>query len=91
MSSHKKAAARGMDKIVEHAHELMEATTDVAGKKVSEALASGKKIYGQARDHAVSRVRASDKFIRRNPYAALGMGVGVGILIAFLMRSRDGD
>ena len=87
-----------MDTIVEHARELMEVTADVAGEKVTEvrnllgaALAHGNEVYGQARHSALRQVKAGDKLIRRNPYAALGIGVGVGILIGFLMRSSGKD
>ena len=93
MNAHKKAVA-----IAEHARELMEATADVAGEKVTQArnllgaaLAHGEEVYGQAKRSALRQVKAGDKLIRKNPYAALGIGVAVGVLIGILMRSSDRD
>jgi ElaB/YqjD/DUF883 family membrane-anchored ribosome-binding protein len=98
MSKRKKAVATGMKGIAEHAQGLLSATADVAGEKVaearnrlSEALDEGKEVYGQAWEGAVSRAKATDKFIRENPYAALGLGVALGVLIGFLWRGSDRD
>jgi ElaB/YqjD/DUF883 family membrane-anchored ribosome-binding protein len=98
MSKHKRATANDMSTIAEHAQDLLTVTADVAGDKVAEArkrlteaLEHGKEIYEDVRDEAVTRARAADKFIRANPYAALGLGVCAGVVIGFCLRGSGRD
>jgi ElaB/YqjD/DUF883 family membrane-anchored ribosome-binding protein len=98
MSKHKKASSKNVGAIVEHAQELLTVTAGVAGDNVSAArkrlsvtLEQGKEIYGEVRSQAVSRAKAAHKFIRNNPYAALGIGLGIGITIGFFIRGSDED
>jgi ElaB/YqjD/DUF883 family membrane-anchored ribosome-binding protein len=73
----------------------MVATADVAGEKVGEArkrlaaaLESGKEIYGRVREKAVEGVKAADEAVREHPYQAIGIAVGVGALIGYLISRR---
>jgi ElaB/YqjD/DUF883 family membrane-anchored ribosome-binding protein len=98
MSKHRRATAKDVSTIAEHAQDLLTVTADVAGDKVadarkrlSEALEQGKEIYEDVRDEAVTRARAADKFIRANPYTALGLGVCAGVLIGFCLRGSARD
>ncbi len=81
--------------LAEDARELMAATADVAGEKVSAArkrlaaaLERGKEIAGNVRDKAVAGAKVTDQAIRENPYQAVAVGVGVGVLVGYLIGRR---
>lgn len=85
----------------EDARALMTATADVAGEKIGEArrrlaaaLERGREIAGDVRDQTVEGAKAVDQKVRENPYQAVAIGVGVGILVGYLAArrsSRNGD
>ena len=87
--------------LAKEAHALMEATADVAGEKVTEArkrlaalLESGRALAGNVRDKAVAGAKATDTAVRENPYQAIAIGVGLGVVIGYLIArrtSRNGD
>ena len=90
-----------MGTLAEDARALMTATADVAGEKVGEArkrlaaaLDSARDIAGRVRDKAVQGAKAADQAVREHPYQAVGIALGVGALIGFLVArrcSRNGD
>ena len=87
--------------LAEDARALMAATADVAGEKVGEArkrlaaaLERGKEIYGRVRETAIEGAKATDQAVHEHPYQALGIALGVGALIGYLVArrgSRNGD
>jgi ElaB/YqjD/DUF883 family membrane-anchored ribosome-binding protein len=97
MSKHKRKAAADLQTIAGYAHDLMTATADLTGEKVdqarkrlNDALEQAKETYGEVREQALSTVRVADDFISDNPYAAVGIGVAVGMVLGLLLRrSRD--
>lgn len=101
MSKETQAIKDDMGQLADDAHALMTATADVAGEKVVEArkrlaaaLERGKEIYGQVREKAVQGARAADEAVHEHPYQAIGIGIGVGALIGYLIArrcSRNGD
>jgi ElaB/YqjD/DUF883 family membrane-anchored ribosome-binding protein len=95
MNKHKRKAAADLDTISGYAHDLMTATADLTGEKVEaarqrlgQALEQGKETYDEVREQALSSVRVVDDFISDNPYAAVGIGVVVGVAIGFLLRGH---
>ncbi|HVU08979.1 MAG TPA: DUF883 family protein [Verrucomicrobiae bacterium] len=81
--------------VAEDARDLLAATADVAGEKVSEArnrlaaaLERAKEIAGNVRDKAVAGAKITDQAVRENPYQAVIIGVGVGALIGYLLGRR---
>jgi ElaB/YqjD/DUF883 family membrane-anchored ribosome-binding protein len=81
--------------LAEDARELMAATADVAGEKVSAArkrlaaaLERAKAIAGRVREKAVEGAKATDKAVHEHPYQAIAVGVGVGVLIGYLLGRR---
>jgi len=67
----------------------------VGGEKVAEArkrlaiaLESGKKILGQVKDKVVEGAKATDSAVHKHPYVAIGVAVGVGALVGFLLARR---
>ena len=90
-----------MGTLAEDARALMTATADVAGEKVADArkrladaLEGAKEIAGRVRDQAVDYAKATDEAVRENPYKAIGIALGVGALLGYLLSrrcSRNGD
>ena len=101
MNKHIKTITNDVGTLAEDARALVAATADVAGEKVSEArkrlaaaLESGKEIYGRVRDKTVERARAADQTMHEHPYQAIGIALGVGALLGYLVSrrcSRNGD
>ena len=84
-----------MGTLAEDARALMAATADVAGEKVGEArkrlaaaLESGKEIYGRVRDKATEGAKAADAVVHEHPYQAIGIALGVGALVGYLLARR---
>jgi|HubBroStandDraft_4_1064222.scaffolds.fasta_scaffold292416_2 ElaB/YqjD/DUF883 family membrane-anchored ribosome-binding protein len=101
MEKHKHADENDMGSLAEDARALMAATADVAGDKVAEArkrlasaLESGRKILGRVKDKAADGVRATDEAVHEHPYSSMGIALGVGAVIGYLVAhrcSRNGD
>jgi ElaB/YqjD/DUF883 family membrane-anchored ribosome-binding protein len=77
------------------ARDLIAATADVAGERVSDArkrlaaaLERGREIAGNVRDKAVAGAKAADHAVRENPYQAIAIGVGVGMLVGYVLGRR---
>lgn len=82
--------------LAQDAQNLIDATADIAGDKVEEArnrlaaaLDRGKQLYGKVRDKAVQSAKATDQAVRENPYQAIAIGVGVGVIVGFLLGRRS--
>ncbi|HEY0548661.1 MAG TPA: DUF883 family protein [Verrucomicrobiae bacterium] len=87
--------ANDMGTLAEDARALMAATADVAGDKVGEArkrlaaaLESGKELYGRVREKTVEKAKAVDETVHEHPYQAMGLALGVGAIIGFLIGRR---
>ena len=101
MSKQTQAISDDMGQLAEDARALMAATADVAGEKVGEArkrlaaaLERGREIAGNVRDKAVEGAKAADEAVREHPYQAIGIALGVGALLGYLVSrrcSRNGD
>ena len=95
MNKEMQAISNDVGILAEDARALMAATADVAGEKVAEArkrlsaaLESGKALYGRARDKAVEGARAADEVVRDHPYQAIGIALGLGAVLGYLMTRR---
>jgi len=81
--------------LMDDAQDLIVATAHVAGEKVSlarerlmAAIENGKKSWERAQHRAVSTAKATDKVIRANPYRSLGVALGVGAVVGYLISRR---
>ncbi len=81
--------------LADDARALIAATADVAEEKVCEArkrleaaLDSGKRFYDRVRDRAEDGAEAACDTVRDHPYQAIGIGVGVGALVGYLLANR---
>jgi ElaB/YqjD/DUF883 family membrane-anchored ribosome-binding protein len=101
MNKQTSVSSNAMGTLAAEARALMAATSEVAGEKVGEArqrlaaaLEHSKEIYGRVREKAVEGAKATDEAVHEHPYQAIGIAVGVGALIGFLVAlrcSRNGD
>ena len=85
--------------IVTDADDLLQATAKVSGEgfsaaraKFAEQLDSAKTSLAQAERQIVDKAKqaatATDDYVKGNPWTAVGMAAGVGILIGFLFAKR---
>jgi ElaB/YqjD/DUF883 family membrane-anchored ribosome-binding protein len=81
--------------LAEDARALLAATADVAGQKVGEArerlaaaLENGKEIYGRVRHKTIEKTRAADESVREHPYQTMGIALGVGAIVGYLLARR---
>ena len=95
MSKQTQAVSNEMNKLAEDAQALLSATADVAGEKVGEArkrlaaaVERGREVYGRVRDQAIESAKATDEVVREHPYQAIGIGVGIGAILGYLLASR---
>ena len=84
-----------MGTLAEDARALMAATAEVAGEKVAEArkrlaaaLERGKEICGRVREKAVECSKATDEAVHEHPYQAIGIALGVGAIIGYVLARR---
>jgi ElaB/YqjD/DUF883 family membrane-anchored ribosome-binding protein len=95
MDKQTQAVGNHMGTLADDARALMAATADVAGEKVNDArkrlaaaLESGREIYGRVRERAVEGAKATDQAVHEHPYQAIGVALGVGALIGYLVARR---
>ena len=82
--------------LLEDAQALLSATAHVAEEKVVEArkrltaaIARGKEAWIAIQQRAVAGAKATDQVIRDHPYQAIGVALGVGAVIGFLISRRN--
>jgi len=82
--------------LMEDAQALLAATAHVAEEKVMDArkrlmaaIERGKETWNTVQEKAVAGAKATDRVIRDNPYKALGIALGVGVIVGYLLRRRD--
>jgi ElaB/YqjD/DUF883 family membrane-anchored ribosome-binding protein len=95
MNKETQAVSDDMGQLADDARALMAATADVAGDKVNDArkrltaaLERGKEIAGNVRDKAIAGAKAADASVREHPYQAMGIAMGVGAVIGYLVARR---
>lgn len=85
--------------LVGDAEELFRATTNQAGEKVAvarqkieQSLIEGKKALADAEKTLISKSKecaeVADDYVRENPWSAVGIAAGVGLLLGLLIRGK---
>ena len=81
--------------LMEDAQALLAATAHVAEEKVIEArkrliaaIETGKETWNTVQEKAIAGAKATDQVIRDNPYKALGIALGVGAIIGYLLHRK---
>lgn len=82
--------------VITNAEELLKATSGHAGEKVQEARARAEESISAARErlgevredtlqHARELVSSGEEYVRRNPWQAVGIAAGAGLLVGLLI------
>jgi ElaB/YqjD/DUF883 family membrane-anchored ribosome-binding protein len=85
--------------VVQDAEALLKATAGQAGDRISEARARAEDSVRQARERlqgveddltgqAKAAVRDADRYVRDNPWQAIGIAAGAGLLIGLLLGRK---
>lgn len=81
--------------VAEDAEELMKAAggeltdkTREVRERLRAVLDDAKETCSQLEEQAEAGLRAADKTIRENPYRSIGIAVGIGFLVGFLIKRR---
>jgi ElaB/YqjD/DUF883 family membrane-anchored ribosome-binding protein len=59
--------------------------------RLEAAVEKAKALYQRLQDKTVSAAKATDKTVREHPYQAIGIAVGVGLLIGLLAARKRRD
>ena len=96
MKTHTTHRHESGEHLVEDAQALLAATAHVAEEKVVEArkrltaaIEKGKETLNNVQEKAVASAKAADGVIRDHPYQSIGVALGVGALIGFLLSRRN--
>jgi len=70
--------------LAEHAHNVADEIQSTGAAVLDRA----KDIYQTAQNGVVTGARKTDRAIRQNPYQAIGIAFGVGLLAGFLIKRK---
>ncbi len=100
MNKTTKAVRDDLNNLGQDARTLLADTVRMTGEKAAEigkplaaALQSAKETCGNLQEKAVQGAKGADEVVRENPYEAVGIAFGVGVLVGIvavhqLLRSR---
>jgi len=74
--------------VIADAEELLRATADQAGPKVQEVRARAEESLRNAREHLQGAGRQLDAQVRDNPWAAVGIAAGIGLIAGILLSRK---
>ena len=74
--------------VIADAEELLRATADQAGPKVQEARERAEESLRAARQHLKNAGAELDSQVRAHPWAAVGVAVGVGLVLGVLLSRK---
>lgn len=98
-SNGKEKLISDMKAVVSDAEEILRATTGIAGDRVcelrehiAERLRDAKLRIADAEDLVIDRTkaaaRATDDYVNENPWCAVGIAAGIGLLLGILIGRR---
>jgi len=61
------------------------------GAKLENLIEKGKEVRERLQDQTAAAAKAADKAIREHPYQAVGIALGVGVLVGLLVMWRGRD
>jgi ElaB/YqjD/DUF883 family membrane-anchored ribosome-binding protein len=89
-------AQRETGQLIKDAQSLLAGTTQAAEEKVvaarqrlTEALQNAKEACGTVQEQVVTGARATDRAIRMHPFPSLGVALGVGAVVGYLLARRS--
>ena len=91
--------ANDLKNLVADAEELLKATASQAGdkigvarQKIEQSLIEGKKALADAEKTIVEKSKEAaeiaDDYVRENPWSAIGIAAGVGLVLGLLIRGK---
>jgi len=90
------AIEHDLDQLAHDTGTLLAATADMAGeqigdarKRLASALGCGRQFRDRVRDKAFEGTKAADCAMHRNLYQSIAIGVGAGVLMGFLLATRN--
>ena len=90
-----RAMAHDVTQFAEDACTLMTSTADMAGEKVGDArkglaaaVESGREFYDRVHDKTVDGIQSAGQAVHEHPYPVIGVALGVGALIGYLLTRR---
>ncbi len=100
ISENKQKIVEDMKVVVADAEELLRASAGIAGDKIAqlrerigERLAGAKERIADAEAVVVEKAKAAahatDDYVHDNPWYAVGIAAGLGVLVGFLIGRRD--
>jgi ElaB/YqjD/DUF883 family membrane-anchored ribosome-binding protein len=85
-----------LGQLLEDAQALLDASADIAEEKVvaarqrlAEALDNSSGMLDEIKERALAGAKATDETIREHPYQALGVALGAGLLLGYLLGRRN--
>ena len=98
-TTNKERLVSDLKNLINDAEELLRATATQAGEKVSvarqkieQSLIEGRKALGDAEKVLVQKTKeaadVADDYVRENPWSAVGIAAGLGLVLGLLIR-RD--
>lgn len=92
MNSPTEKLAGDVKVLVNDVEELLKATATQTGEKIAEARVRAQAAIANARtaaiEHSRQAVHATDQYVHQNPWTAIGISAGVGLLIGLLISRR---
>ena len=79
---------KDLQAIMADAEELLRATADQAGPRVQEARARTEEALRSARERLQSTGQQLDAQVRQNPWVAVGVAAGIGLLVGVLLARK---
>jgi len=84
------------EQLLEDARALLSATAHATEEKVVEArhrlnaaIEQGRETWGHVQQKAVAGAKAADEVIRDHPYQSIGVALGFGALVGYLLGRRN--
>jgi ElaB/YqjD/DUF883 family membrane-anchored ribosome-binding protein len=85
--------------VISDAEDLLRATASTAGERVAAAREKVQDSLERAKvklaevedvilDHSKQAARATDEYVRENPWRAVGIAAGIGVIIGMLISRR---
>ena len=74
--------------VIADAEELLRATADQAGPRVAEIRARAEESLAAAREHLQGAGAELDSKVRANPWAAVGIAAGIGLIVGVLLSRK---
>ena len=74
--------------VIADAEELLRATAGEAGPKIQEVRERAEESLRAAREHLKSAGGELDSQVRANPWAAVGIAAGVGLVVGILLSRK---